>query len=535
MTYNETMPARRDASALAALLENGAEQQRLGRPAEALAAFERCLDASPAHPDAHRLAGFSNFQLGRWAKGVAHMRVAVAAAPGNAASWSNLAFGLRSLGRLAEAREAARRAVALHERSCHAWNVLGLVEQDDGRIEEARAHFARALEIDPSSAESRMNLANCDQAQGRIDRALAGYREAAAMDATLADVPYNIGHLHHKATARFEEAIARYRDAIALRPAYAHAHHNLAHALFLTGRFGEAWREYRWRPTRLDYEALASAAGTPYEVPAAPALEGSRWLVGAEKGLGDVLFLLRFAAPLHARGGTLDFAGDPRLHGMLARTGLFRRLGTSADEIREAGVRPIMAGDLALLLPEAQSAIAIEPLPLTPEPERVAALRARLAQLGPPPYGALAWRSGMPKAGLEERLFKEVPLDAFGRALSGVRATWLSIQREPRAGETEALAAAIGAPVHDLSRLNEDLEEALALMALAERVVGVSNTNIHLRAGAGGFADVLVPFPPEWRWMAAGDSPWFPAMRVYRQDMSRDWRDAMDSLGTAGD
>jgi len=525
--------AKRDEAALAALLEDGSRRARESRHAEALAVAERALDMAPAHPQAHLLAGDANFRLGRWAKGVAHMRVACAAAPGNAAAWTNLAFGLRSLGRLAEGRESARRALALDPGFADAWNTLGLIEHDDGRIDEARAHFHRALEINPRYAPARANLANCDWHERRIDAALAGYNEAAQLDPALADAPYNIGNLHHRSTGDLEQAIARYRDAISLRPDHALAHFNLAHALLITGRFAEAWRQYRWRPNRLEYEAVRAGAGNPYEIPEGAPIAGTRWLVIAEQGLGDVLFFLRFAALAHQRGATLDFSGDPRLHAMLARTNLFERFGANADEARASGAREILAGDLPLLLDERERGDTPPALPLVPEPERLAAMRLRLAELGPPPHAALAWRSGVPKTGIEERLFKEVPIEAFGAALRGSSATWISIQREPRAGETDALAAAIGAPVHDLSSVNEDLEEALALMALADRVIGVSNTNIHLRAGVSGIADVLVPFPPEWRWMASGDSPWFPRMRVYRQDMSRDWRGALEALGAA--
>ena len=58
----------------------------------------------------------------------------------------------------------------------------------------------------------------------------------------------------------------------------------------------------------------------------------------------------------------------------------------------------------------------------------------------------------------------------------------------------------------------------LALLALLDDYVGVSNTNMHLRAGVNRTAKVLVPAPPEWRWMAEGkESPWFPGFTVYRQ------------------
>jgi hypothetical protein len=113
----------------------------------------------------------------------------------------------------------------------------------------------------------------------------------------------------------------------------------------------------------------------------------------------------------------------------------------------------------------------------------------------------------------------------------GISATLLALQRNPQPGEIGQLAADLGEPVHDLSALNEDLEAMLALLALIDDYVGVSNTNMHLRAGAGRIARVLVPCPAEWRWMAEGDeSPWFPGFRVYRQNPDGDWKAALGRL-----
>jgi hypothetical protein len=54
---------------------------------------------------------------------------------------------------------------------------------------------------------------------------------------------------------------------------------------------------------------------------------------------------------------------------------------------------------------------------------------------------------------------------------------------------------------------------------------------MHLAAGLGRTARVLVPYLPEWRWLEAGDeSPWFPGFRVYRQSTSRNWGDALARL-----
>jgi hypothetical protein len=60
--------------------------------------------------------------------------------------------------------------------------------------------------------------------------------------------------------------------------------------------------------------------------------------------------------------------------------------------------------------------------------------------------------------------------------------------------------------------------------------VGVSNTNIHLRAGVSPRARVLVPFPAEWRWHAPGRSPWFPGFDVYSEDREAGWDAALARL-----
>jgi hypothetical protein len=302
-------------------------------------------------------------------------------------------------------------------------------------------------------------------------------------------------------------------------PSDALSHFNLATALFITGRFEEAWAEYGWRSQRREFAKLLRRSGS------------SRVAIQAEQGLGDNLFFLRFAAAVRASGVTLDFAGDERLHAMLGRTALFASIARRIEEL-EAGERDvILAADLPGFLPGLAATVP-PPLALTPEPARVAAMRSRLATLGPPPYVAIAWRAGEPRLGRRmETLFKQVPPGELGAALRGMKATWLAIQRDPRAEETEALTRAIGAPVHDFCAVNTDLEDALALLAAVDEYVGVSSTMVHLRAGVGGSARVTVPFPYEWRWMESGDeSPWFPRARIYRQAADGDWAAALSRL-----
>jgi hypothetical protein len=167
----------------------------------------------------------------------------------------------------------------------------------------------------------------------------------------------------------------------------------------------------------------------------------------------------------------------------------------------------------------------------------VAEWRRRLAAFGPPPYVGVTWRAGTDfrqarEFGRDVRaLFKEIDIAVLARALGGRAGTVVSVQRGSLPGEVDALAAASGLPVLDAAAMNDDLEDALALLDALDDYAGVSNTNTHLRAALGKTGTVFVPFPPEWRWVAArAESPWFPGFRVCRQTPRRAWDAALAEL-----
>ena len=471
--------------------------------------------------------GMGHLRAGRWNEGAACMERALATAPGFAEAWGNLGYALRELGRFDEAREALERAVRLKPELAEAWNLLGLVEQARNRHDAAHPCFTRAIEMLPRFAYAWMNRANSDFELGRREEALAGYSRSLALDPNHPATHCNVGYVHQTA-GEIDAAMAHYREAVRIDPASATCHRYLSNALFLEGRFEEAWREYGWRQSRQDHLAQLGQAGIAYGVPQRSAIGNRRITIVGEQGLGDNLFFLRFVPALRALGASLAYAGDPRLHGMLARTGHFEALLQRAPMGRIPDEPAILAGDLALLFPEHAGLAPAPPLALTPDASRVARARERLRAFGPPPHIALTWRAGAPQAGFA-RLVKEISPRMLGQSLRGIRATWIAVQRDPRPDEMAALADGLGSAVHDQGVVNADLEDALALMAAVGDYVGVSNTNMHLRAGVSPAGRVLVPFP-EWRWMARGVSPWFPGFSVYRHARGPGWAPALQRL-----
>ena len=283
-----------------------------------------------------------------------------------------------------------------------------------------------------------------------------------------------------------------------------------------------------------------------------------RICVIGEQGLGDELFFLRYVPRLLAMGPRVTVRCSSRIAPLLRRVDGFPEIVGDETAVPEADVR-ILCGDLPLALGHTEQR-PVQSAPAFPRPalrdyaqsigvywpapapsllipasrERTAEVRARLAALGRGPYVGMTWRAGIApedQLGGDAVLYKSIEPETLAAALASTPGTVVALQRRPGAGELARASHALGREVHDLTALNDDLESMLALLEALDEYVGVSNTNMHLRASAGRTARVLVPAPAEWRWMhSVPCSPWFPGFSIYRQSLQGDWTNALAAL-----
>lgn len=424
------------------------------------------------------------------------------------------------LGETEGAEKAFRTALRFQPQMPQAWNNLGTLLASQGRGPEARDCFNRCLALAPSDAHAWSNLGNTLRRGGDPAAAEQAYRQSVANAPKLASAWQNLGN-NLREQGRFREAIECLERAVSLSGA-PECHLSLAVALLCVGNdLGRAWSEYRWRH---GVEPSPTARATLHE-----AIVARRPIeLAGEQGLGDALFFLRWAPLLG--GASLRWRGDRRLAPLLEKSGLFASFCDEASP-PSTGALAVPLGDLPALL-GGELETYPPPLALNADSKAMEAARELLATAGPRPYVGVAWRSGTVSQTGEELLSKNVPVEGLGSALRGVPGTVVSVQRQPHAAESAALAASSGRPVLDASHLNENLGRMMGLLSLLDHYVGVSSTNVHLTAGLGKAASILVPHPPEWRYGHEGaSSPWFPSFRVYREHPQSGWDEALASLG----
>jgi tetratricopeptide (TPR) repeat protein len=503
-----TLPA--DALALA-------EQHRLaGRLLEAEAQCRQILAAEPDEPNATHLLGLVAHQAGKLGEAIAQLRRAVALAPDVPLYHANLGEMCRLAGHVDEAIAEGRRAVALKPDYPEALSNLGVALYEQRDFEAAAAHHRRAIALNPGFALAHSNLGNALHSLKRFDEAIAAYRRAIALDRSFADGWSNLGTtLHH--AGQYEEGIAALRRAVAIAPNHANAHSGLGILLLMRGDLAEGWDEYEWR--------LQSSEVKGPRFPQRPwrgeSLAGRHIHVQAEQGFGDTIQFARYLPMLEARAGHVSV----RVHQSLLT--LMRESLPGLEVLGDRGTpaAPIDC-ECALLSLPCLFKTRLETIPATvpylrPPMELAERWRRRLRALAGLKVG-LVW-AGRPEHVNDFR--RSVDLATLAPLLGVPGISFASLQLGPRAA---ALDAPDAPKIAQVLPEHADFAETAGAIAALDLVIAVDTSVAHLAGALGKPTWVLLPSVTDWRWLIGReDNPWYPTMRLFRQQDAAPWADVI--------
>jgi ADP-heptose:LPS heptosyltransferase len=112
------------------------------------------------------------------------------------------------------------------------------------------------------------------------------------------------------------------------------------------------------------------------------------------------------------------------------------------------------------------------------------------------------------------------------------KAQFISLQKDPKPADEAILNGR--EDVIDLTSHLVDFSATAALIACLDIVVTVDTSVAHLSAASGRPTWILLPYTPDYRWLLdRDDSPWYPTVRLFRQDEQRDYGTVIDQIKTA--
>jgi len=200
-------------------------------PEQALPHLEAALRLNPRYALAHNNMGNALDKLGRYAEAAAAYQTALRLKPDDARTHTNYGNVLAKVGRLPEAVAAHRKSISLDASSAQARNNLGSALAQLDRFPEAIREFQAALALDPGYPQARRNLAFALLKSERYPEAAAALEAVVRLDPGSAEAHFNYGFALARIPGRLPDAVAEYREALRINPAFAAARTNLQNAL----------------------------------------------------------------------------------------------------------------------------------------------------------------------------------------------------------------------------------------------------------------------------------------------------------------
>jgi hypothetical protein len=300
---------------------------------------------------------------------------------------------------------------------------------------------------------------------------------------------------------------------------------DLAETLLVLGEFDRGWAEYRYRynlahTTRIERKVQKPRwDGTP--------IPDKTLLIHDEQGYGDTFQFIRLTRPAVARAG-----GRVVLQVNHETLTLARRSMPELEILPRDALPPpfdlhceMMSLPMALKL---QMADLPGPLPyFVPDPARLEKWRRRLAAL-PRPLVALVW-AGRPAHPNDAN--RSTKLDTFA-PLAATGAHFIAVQKGP--ATVQAATPPAGMQLTSLSDEITDFDDTAAILCIADLLISVDSSPVHLAGALGRPAWVMIPFVPDWRWlMGREDTPWYPGHRLFRQPKRGDWDSVARAMAAA--
>jgi hypothetical protein len=107
--------------------------------------------------------------------------------------------------------------------------------------------------------------------------------------------------------------------------------------------------------------------------------------------------------------------------------------------------------------------------------------------------------------------------------------TFLSLQKGDKAAQAHQPPRGMNlVPIADET---EGFEDTAAILSLADLLISVDSSPVHLAGALGRPVWVMLSFVHDWRWLLDRvDSPWYPSARLFRQQSAGDWSGVVASL-----
>jgi len=452
---------------------------------EAIAHLHKCITREPSIPEYYNNLGCILVQAGQHDRAVPHFCEATKLRPNYAQAHNNLG---------------------------------GCFEQFD-RLEDALKSYEKALASNPNYSEAHLNLSNVLRKLHRPEQAIASAKRAIQLSAKHPQALNSLGAALLE-NAQPAEAQVAFEEALTIDPSLGDIHANLATALLMQGKYEAGWKEYAWQKVGQQ----VSHTPQPWASWRDLDMTGKTVVISAEGGVGHVVQFARYAPLIAARGGKAIIKCQPSILPLLETIEGVHRVVEKATQVPDANIR-IPQRCLPQLFGTTLYTISIDMPYLRPPRELVEKWGAQMQPITGFRVG-VCWQGSQGSVHMRDRSFDS----QFLSPLAGIRnVTLVNLQVGAKPSPDVRI---VRVPGYDYER--GDFLGLAAIIKNLDLVITCDTSIAHVSGALGMPTWVAVRFASEWRYMLHRDTcPWYPTMRLFRQDHIGEWESVFRSMADA--
>lgn len=408
-----------------------------------------------------------------------YCRRAVEIAPDHALAYFRLGNIVDSLGKHADAIDIFDKSIALKPDFAHTWNNKGIALMSLSRPQDSETCFRQAISLEPNIVEFYVNTG-----------------------------------LSFAAQAKLTEAISWFEKAVDKDPNHVEANWSLANAWLTLGDYKKGWDYYSWRwqrPGKLKHDSDKPQWTDE-------SLDQKRLLIYLEQGFGDAIQYIRFLPALKQLGATTILQNNKPLHSLFESANGIDKLVTSIEA--EDYDFHISIADLPSVFINKEEDIPTKtPYLIAPESDSVDIDKHSIG---------LVWAGNPNHANDFNRSCPLKVLDNSG-LFKNEKFTFYSLQRDHMTSDDKTLLASNN--ITDLSGHLSTFGDTASIIQKMELVISIDTSVAHLAGALGARCWMLLPFLPDWRWqLDRQDSPWYPSIKLFRQQKISDWESVLTHI-----
>lgn len=511
----------------------------------ALHNYKQLLEIDPQHQDALFRAGCLLYQLGNVDQAIIFFQRRLELNSSCAQTEVGLAKCWLKKENVDKAVQHYRNALKINNKITDAHRALGALFEKQNKLQQAAQHYKTAVQLDPNllSITNRlatlfMKLHNYEQALSCYEKLLNNDRANAQLimkkshtlamlgrsqealdeyDNMLQRTPnnpallYNVAYIH-KQLGNMNKALEYYQRSLSIEPNNRRAYLGLAHALLYLGRFNDGWQAMElWN------KISGKNAQTPTNL---DDVSGKTVVIGGDWMHENMIQFVRYAQNLKKMGAIVALQTPQALAPLFRLCPYIDKIIVMRKESPKNYDYYIPLMNLPNLFQTTEQPIPNTLPYLHADPELTNYWKQKVGTTHQIKVGLHIYQqSGIPTYEVMHSLLR----DGVDLYILHQHNQIVDLQNLPN---TTIVHFSKG-----FKESEKDLAHLAALIKNLDLVITGDSTVAHLAGALGVTVWTILPHVANWRWQAdREDSPWYPTMRLFRQEKPVGWDGVVEKI-----